>query len=353
MKVFFISSLCSLNHSSLGRLRKAREYFSVGAGFTGLQIICEKLFGIHLQVIRPQKGEIWHPSVRKIEVTDEAEGLVGYVYADLFPRPSKLQQNATFNLEFPRADENGLCKIARLALNCNLEGEVSDASKPNEPTLLSPTEMETLFHEFGHCLHSLLSRTRYQHAAGTRAPLDFVETPSTFMEFFVWDYRSLKEFAKHWETGETLPENDLDLLQKERNQFSGLYLQDQICFALFDQLLHGQNPNMKSAADIFYEILKEHSYIEPVKQGHYYTRFSHLTNYDTGYYCYPLCKAFSTNIWNNCFLKDPLSREAGTRYRQKILKYGGSADPLQLIEVYLFVFGVVLRESLIFSSPRI
>jgi len=322
------------------------DYFSLGHCMDGLNLVVSNLFGLQLKLVPMDQNESWHSSVRKLEVSHEHQGLIGYVYLDLFPRPYKFNHSATFAIRFPKVISSEVT-VGRVALVCNFGGNDRNRSRNSSynngtrdhdsgqrfssPLLLSHSEAETLFHEFGHCLSGLLSRTSYFHLSGTRAPLDFVEMPSTLMEFFVWDHRVVRKFARHYVTGKVLPEETLQSLRRSKNAFSAMDTQQQVCYALLDQRLHSCHPLGMSTSDLYKELKNKHTLVPYVENTHWHSRFGHLVGYGAGYYSYLFCRMFSSNIWFKLFEKDPLSREAGERYRKEILHYGGARDPNEML----------------------
>lgn len=292
----------------------------------GLNLVVTNLFGIRIEPVPLQKGESWHPSVYKVQLVHETEGLIGYIYLDLFPRSEKTFNAATFALEFAQIDPKtqNTRTIPKVALVCSI------GSFDGGLSLLNLYEVETLFHEFGHCLSGILSRTEFHHASGTRGALDFIETPSTLMEFYVYDHRVVKEFARHYKTGEILPENILKSMRKTRYFFSGMDTQFQIVSSLFDQKVHStSNPNFFKLTQ---ELQNQHTFIPYIEGTHWFSSFSHLAAYAAGYYSYLYSRIFSSSIWHQSFSKNPFDRNAGEKYRREILQYGGSKDPKEMLK---------------------
>eukprot|EP00814_Leptocylindrus_danicus_P022119 CAMPEP_0116006180 /NCGR_PEP_ID=MMETSP0321-20121206/1582_1 /TAXON_ID=163516 /ORGANISM="Leptocylindrus danicus var. danicus, Strain B650" /LENGTH=215 /DNA_ID=CAMNT_0003474699 /DNA_START=532 /DNA_END=1175 /DNA_ORIENTATION=+ len=191
--------------------------------------------------------------------------------------------------------------------------------------LLSHSEMETLFHEFGHALHSLLSRTSFQHLSGTRAAVDFVETPSQLMELFVRDPRVLKTFARHFQTGEPISDELISKLAGSRKLFQYVDIQTQLLYAYLDQGLFS-TPSGESATSIFAGLHQKMGI--PYAEGTFWhSKFGHVVTYGAGYYSYLLDQVFAADIWKTCFASDPLNRAEGNRYRQEVLIHGGAKDP--------------------------
>ncbi|CAM9943214.1 unnamed protein product, partial [Phaeothamnion confervicola] len=252
--------------------RVLAAYFPLEACLDGLALVCRSLFGIRLRQVPMMASEGWTPgdpaAVRKLLLEHPTEGggpdgLVGTVYLDLHPRPGKYTHAAHFTLRCGCTTHNDV-----VALVCNFSpptaspstvsgvGGISDGtsgggggtfdggetSGSGGVCLLSHSELETLFHEFGHALHSLLSRTEFQHLSGTRAEADFVETPSHLMEYFAWDYRVVKQFARHYRTRELIPEEMMRNLNRSKALFAGIDAQIQILYAALDQELFGPQP---------------------------------------------------------------------------------------------------------------
>jgi len=210
-----------------------------------------------------------------------------------------------------------------VALVCNL----SDSS------IMSHSEVKTVFHEFGHVLHSLLSRTTFQHLSGTRAALDFVETPSHLIENFVWDRNFLNKFARHHQTGAVMPEELQNQLIRSRSQFKSINVQNQILYSRLDQALFGK-PIPKETTEIFAELYQD-SNVPYAAGTHWHTRFGHLVTYGAGYYGYLYANVFSSDIWREQFAPNSLSRDAGERLWSEMLGKGGSKDPSEMLKSVL------------------
>ncbi|WVY99314.1 hypothetical protein V8G54_025384 [Vigna mungo] len=214
-----------------------------------------------------------------------------------------------------------------VALVCNFPGSQNPSS-----VRLNHWEVETLFHEFGHALHSLLSRTDYQHFSGTRAVLDFAEIPSNLFEYYAWDYRVLRKFARHYSTGEEIPQKLVESMQGARDMFAATELQRQIFYALVDQTLFGEQPLLHGdISSVVAELKREHTNYGHVEGTHWETRFSHLLNYGAGYYSYLYAKCFAATIWKKLCEEDPLSSTTGFALRTKFLQHGGAREPDALL----------------------
>ena len=318
-------------------LSELSPYLSVENCIEGMKLLVKSLFGLRIEEEPMTENENWvdyddtgwngskngvHKLVLYEGKTDE---MIGTLYLDLYPRNDKYVHAAHFTVRCGCAvntDPKPEFQLPVVALVCNLS-----APSGNNISLLSHSETETLFHEFGHALHSLLSKTTYQHMSGTRAAVDFVETPSHLMEYYCWDPTFLSAMGKHYSTGEPIPEPLLKKLMESKNSFQSLEIQTQILYALFDQELFGvPSPTKESTTDIFARLHKENNV--PYAEGTYWhTRFGHLVTYGAGYYGYLYDQVFAADIWETCLGDDPLKQEKGEILRKEMLMHGGARDP--------------------------
>jgi mitochondrial intermediate peptidase len=302
------------------------EHLTLPQCIDGMKIMVKSLFGITMTEENMDEKERWDGSVpaaekaRKFVFTDESEQLLGTMYLDLHPRPGKYGHAAHFAIRCGCAlgVNSTEYQLPVIALVCNLQA-------PQGP--LSHGEVETLFHEFGHAIHSLLSRTTYQHVSGTRSVMDFVETPSHLIENFAWDPMFLKLIGRHHLTGEPIPDATIQLLLKSRNEFRAVEMQTQIVYARYDQALFGApSINQPSSTELL-EQLQVKSGIPHAKNTHFQTRFGHLITYGAGYYGYLWCQVFAGDIWNQSFASNSLGRQQGERLWKEMLIHGGARDP--------------------------
>lgn len=302
------------------------SYFPLSQCIKGLKVLAESLFGVTFLNVPLAPGESWHPDVLKVSLHHPHEGDLGYLYLDLKSRRSKHPICAHFAIKGGRRISGTEYQLPIVALVCNFSG--SHASMGT----LNHWEVETLFHEFGHALHSLLSRTDYQHFSGTRVTLDFAETPSNLFEYYAWDFRVLKTFARHYSTGDVIPETLVESMRGAKKMFSATELQRQIFYALIDQKLFGQPPSSPSDTVSLVAELKRHfTSWKHVDGTHWHSRFSHLANYGAGYYSYLYARCFASTIWQKICQEDPLSSRAGSALRKKFLQHGGAKDPADIL----------------------
>ncbi|KAI5759519.1 MIPEP protein [Gulo gulo luscus] len=302
-------------------------FFSLGACMEGLNILFTKLLGITLYAEQPAKGEVWCEDVRKLAVVHESEGLLGYIYCDFFQRADKPHQDCHFTIRGGRLKEDGDYQLPVVVLMLNLPH-----SSRNSPTLLTPGMMENLFHEMGHAMHSMLGRTRYQHVTGTRCPTDFAEVPSILMEYFANDYRVVTQFARHYQTGQSLPKNMVSRLCESKKVCAAADMQLQVFYATLDQIYHGKHPLRTSTTDILRETQEKFYGLPYVPNTAWQLRFSHLVGYGAKYYSYLMSRAVASMVWKECFQQDPFNRAAGERYRREMLAHGGGKEPMLMVQ---------------------
>ncbi len=314
---------------------KVREYFPLDRVTDGLFSITQSLYGLKYEDVTSEAKKrgrpIWHPDVKLFEVTDAESGeVLGEFFLDLHPRPNKYGHAAQWGL-FPRKVwSDGSVQKPLVALVCNFTKPTAD-----KPSLLSHDEVETYFHEFGHCLHSILTEACYGQFSGTAVSRDFVEAPSQMFENWVWDSKVLKSFARHYKTGEAFPDELLAGMVKARNLGSGMKWEHQIYYGMVDLTYHldpeGAVDTTKVGLDLFGEI----ELYEPVPHTHFQAAFGHLTGYQAGYYGYMWSLVYAQDMFQRFKELGMLNPEAGMYYRKKILSRGGTVEDMEMVVDYL------------------
>ncbi|XP_020095925.1 probable mitochondrial intermediate peptidase, mitochondrial isoform X1 [Ananas comosus] len=307
------------------------SYFPLSKCLEGLKMLVESLFGATFQMIPTTPGESWHPDVIKLSLHHPEEGDLGYLYLDLYSRKGKYPGCAHFAIRGGRRVSDKEYQLPIVALVCNFSSPYRSST-----TRLNYWDVETLFHEFGHALHSLLSRTDYQHFSGTRVVLDVAETPSNLFEYYAWDYRVLRTFARDETTGDPIPEKLVQAMNGARNMFAATELQRQIFYSLIDLTLFGEQPaTARDTVSIVADLKRQHTSWKHVEGTHWHTRFNHLINYGAGYYSYLYARCFASTIWQEICLDDPLSRSTGDAIRTKFLRHGGAKNPSDLLKDFV------------------
>ena len=306
-----------------------KDYFSLGTCLQGLNQVFTETFGLSIQAEQVKDGELWHPSVRKLGVYDDSiKQLLGYIYCDFFARDSKPATDCHFTIQGGKLLNDGSYQMPIVALLCNFKAPEGK----KEPVLLSISQLENLFHEMGHAMHSMVARTRYQHVTGTRCVTDFSEVPSNLLEFFTRDSRVLKRIAKHYSTDEQMPNDLLYELEFHRKFGCAADMQHQLMLASFDYQIHSDyalieihNTYHRVAGEFYPEV-------DIDLNAAFYLRFGHLIGYGAKYYSYLYCRAIATKIWQHLFQTDPFCREAGEKYKHLLLRHGGAKQPRSILQ---------------------
>lgn len=330
----------SSNHEQIS------SYLSLGVVMQGLSNVLNKLYGVQLIPEKSINGETWDKGIRRLNVISETEGLLGVIYCDFFYRRGKALNPAHFticcsrniypdetlkDLELFQNSKNlktgEVFQLPVISVICNFEN-----NSTIDKCLLSLQEVETLFHEMGHAMHSMFGRTKLQNLSGTRCATDFVELPSILMEFFAKDERVLTTFARHYFTDEPIPINLLRSYQKESNFLKHTESFAQLKMAMLDQELHSNyvfDPAFNSSK--VYHRLERSLKIFRDDKSNWQGKFGHLFGYGAMYYTYLFDRAIATKVWEHLFAKDPLNRVNGEKFKEKVLKFGGSKDPWKCI----------------------
>ncbi|XP_058793516.1 mitochondrial intermediate peptidase [Phymastichus coffea] len=304
-------------------------YFSLGACMEGLNILTQALYGVRLEYQPTQMGEVWASNIHKLAVIDEDEKTLGHIYCDFFDRESKPCQDCHFTIRGGRQLPDGTYQNPIVVLMLSLP-----SPRRSTPSLLNPNLVDNLFHEMGHALHSMLGRTKYQHVTGTRCSTDFAEVPSILMEYFSSDPRIVSLFARHYETGERIPENMLHKIWASKNLFPASEMQSQVFYSMLDHVYHSGEVK-DSTTDILARIQNQYYGLPYVPNTAWQLRFSHLVGYGAKYYSYLISRAIASWIWQTYFENDPLSRSAGEKYRYECLAHGGGKPPSKVVADFL------------------
>jgi thimet oligopeptidase len=319
---------------------RVREYFPLERVIDGLFSITQSLYGLEYRDVTRQAVSagrpVWHEDVRLYEVWDEAAGrMLGEFYIDLHPRDNKYSHAAQWGLAQHKVWSNGDVTLPLAALVCNFPKPTA-----GRPSLLTHDDVETLFHEFGHLLHTILSESRYFRFGGTQVERDFVEAPPQMFENWMWDAAVLKTFARHYETGEPFPDTLLEGMLRARNLGSGMLAERQYFYGLYDLRCHiatgGVVDTTQLGLDLWDPAQDNVELYDPVPETYFQASFGHLTGYQAGYYGYQWSLVFACDMFERFQeaggMLDP---EAGAYYRRMILARGGTIDGLDLVTEYL------------------
>lgn len=303
-----------------------RPYFSLDNVIQGVFEHARQLYGI---VFRERKDvPVYHPDVKAYEVTDEASGrFMAYFYADFFPRASK-RGGAWMTNFLEQGTWNGKVSRPHVSIVCNF-------TKPtaSQPSLLTHGEVKTLFHEFGHALHSILSDCRYASIAGTNVYWDFVELPSQVMENWAYEPQGLGLFAKHYQTGAPIPNELIEKIKKASTFMAGWMGVRQLSFGFLDMAWHSQDPSDANDIESFERSQVERTlFFPPVAGTAMSTAFTHIFSggYSAGYYSYKWAEVLDADAFEYFKEKGIFSKEVAQSFRANVLSRGGSEHPMEL-----------------------
>ncbi|KAI9197197.1 Thimet oligopeptidase [Polychytrium aggregatum] len=310
---------------------KIKEYYSLDAVTKGMLDLYEKILQVRFV---PVESHVWHPDVQLIRVDDSSTGeLVGHFYLDLFPRDGKYTHAACFPL-LPghlTADQQRQSPVAAMVANF-------PKPRPGYPSLLKHGEIITYFHELGHVMHEICSKTKWARFHGTNTEWDFVETPSQMFENWCWNERILTALSSHYQTGDKIPQELVQSLIKSRNVNAGLNCLRQIFFGLFDMRVHGLAENESvDVRSLWQQLMAEVTLIPGIEGTCGAATFGHIMGgYDAGYYGYLWSEVYSTDLFETMFSEENiLNGIHGRAYRDKILGPGGSKNGIDIIQSFL------------------
>jgi oligopeptidase A len=303
--------------------QEVKPYFTEPKVLSGLFRIIETLFEVS---IRPDTAEVWHPTVRFFRI-ERGSQLVGQFYLDPYARTGKRPGAWMDDVRGRWARPEGHTQTPVAHLVCNFTPPAE-----GKPALLTHDEVTTLFHEFGHGLHHMLTQVNDVGVAGiSGVEWDAVELPSQFMENFCWEWEVLKHLTAHVDTAEPLPRPLYDKMLAAKNFQSGLQTLRQIEFSLFDMRLHAELGSEDRVQQIADEVRKEVAVFTPPAFNRFQHSFSHIFagGYAAGYYSYKWAEVLSADAWSAFEETGALDPETGRRYREAILEAGGSRPAME------------------------
>ena len=305
--------------------QEVKQYFPEDAVLPGMFKLVGTLYGL---AVRPSQAPVWHEAVRFFDIRDAQGQLVGQFYLDMYARNSK-RGGAWMDDAITRRRTASGIQTPVAYLNCNFSAPVG-----GKPALFTHDEVITLFHEFGHGLHHLLTQVEDLGVSGINGvEWDAVELPSQFMENFCWEWGVLQDMTRHVDNGEKLPRALFDKMLAAKNFQSGLQTLRQIEFSLFDMLMHSnfEAGGAKSILQLLDEVRAEVAVLIPPAFHRFPHSFSHIFagGYAAGYYSYKWAEVLSADAYSLFEENGVLNPDLGARFRSEILEVGGSREAMR------------------------
>lgn len=309
---------------------KIKEYFPSQVVVDGMLELFGTVFGIAFE---PADIPTWHPDVKAFKIVDaQNKELLAYFYMDLYPREGKYKHAACFDLVSGELKEDGTYQTPFVAIVANMNKPSKDT-----PSLLKHSEVETLFHEFGHVLHNALTKAKYSALSGTNVSGDFVEVPSQMLERWAWDPSVLKSISKHYKTGEPLPDDLIKRMLDAKNYGAGGQYLRQNFFAQYDMTLHTRAKTPDSTKLYFSLTKKIRGSALPLTPGTIpQASFGHLMGgYDAGYYGYLWSEVIAEDFFGEFAKAGLRNPQTGLKFRKEILERGGTLEEEEMVENFL------------------
>jgi oligopeptidase A len=307
---------------------EVKQYFPEPRALAGLFRVIETLYGLD---IREDAAPVWHEDVKFYAIRDRSGQLIGQFYLDLYARDTK-RGGAWMDDAITRRRKGEGIQTPVAYLNCNFTRPVG-----GKPALLTHDDVITLFHEFGHGLHHLLTKVEDLGVSGINGvEWDAVELPSQFMENFCWEWDVVKHMTGHVDTGEPLPRDLFDKMLAAKNFQAGMQTVRQIEFALFDMHLHHDLPPGKTALDLLREIRQRVAVVHPPEYNRFPNNFSHIFagGYAAGYYSYKWAEVLSADAYSLFEENGGLNPDIGHRFWSEILAQGGARPAIESFKAF-------------------
>ncbi|MHA2364472.1 MAG: M3 family metallopeptidase [Candidatus Hodarchaeales archaeon] len=305
-----------------------KKYFPLDIVLPNMLNFYQDLFGL---IFTPIEAKTWHEDVKTFVISDsETNELIGIFYLDLFPREGKYNHAAAFTLIKGRLLENNKYQATASAMVANF-----NKPTPDDPSLLPHSDVETLYHEFGHIVHQTITTARFSTFSGTKTKRDFVEAPSQLLENWMWEPSILKDISSHYQTGEPLPDEMIENMISAKNAGAALHWLRQIFYGKFDIVIH--TSSSIDSQKLFNDLHNKIFLIDPIEGTNGSASFGHIISgdYDAGYYGYLWAKVYSADMYTRFQKEGILSKEVGKAFRKWILEPGGSMEEEILIEKFL------------------
>jgi oligopeptidase A len=313
--------------------QEVKQYFPEDKVLAGLFKVTETIFGVQ---VRKAEAPLWHKDAAFYQISDAQNNAIAYFYLDLYARNNKRGGAWMDECITRRKKDNGI-ELPVAYLTCNFTAPLKGDHGNDKPALFTHDEVITMFHEFGHGLHHMLTQVDEYGVSGIKGvEWDAVELPSQFMENFCWEWDVLRHMTAHVDTGEQLPRALFDKMVAAKNFQAGMQTVRQIEFSLFDMRLHGDfdasNPSgPKTALELLEQVRDEVAVLRPPKFNRFPNSFSHIFagGYAAGYYSYKWAEVLSADAYSLFEEMGTLSAEAGSRFKAEVLAKGGSRPAME------------------------
>jgi oligopeptidase A len=303
-----------------------KPYFKLENVINGAFEISKRLYDLHFEEVF--NIDKYHQDVKTYNVTDSNNNFIAVFYADFHPRKGK-RNGAWMTSYKPQQIKNGVNERPHVSIVCNF-------TKPTatKPSLLTFNEVTTLFHELGHALHGMLANTTYNSLSGTSVSWDFVELPSQILENWCYEKEALELFAKHYETGETIPMKYVEKIKESASFHEGMQTLRQLSFGLLDMQWHGSKSPEKisSVKEFENDAFADTNLYPEVPENCMSTSFSHIFQggYSAGYYSYKWAEVLDADAFEYFLEKGIFNKEVATRFKENVLSKGGTEKPMDL-----------------------
>jgi peptidyl-dipeptidase Dcp len=301
-----------------------KPYFQLENVLQGAFTVAEKLFGITFKEVFDI--DKYHADVQTFEVLDFEGQLVAVFYADFFPRKGK--RNGAWMTSFkPQYIKNGVNERPHVSIVCNFTPPTE-----SKPSLLTFNEVTTLFHEFGHALHGMLANTTYPSLSGTSVYWDFVELPSQIMENWCYEPEALALFAKHYQTGEIIPQQYVDKIKESASFLEGIATLRQLSFGILDMAYHAKAQTIDNVKAFEKAAMGNTALYPDVAENCMSVSFSHIFQggYSSGYYSYKWAEVLDADAFAYFQEKGIFDKEVATKFKDNVLSKGGTELPMEL-----------------------
>jgi thimet oligopeptidase len=308
--------------------QEIKAYFTLEEVIQGMFEIVGDLFSLEFQEQSQGSFPTWHEDVKLVQVLEkETKAPIGWFYLDLHPRAGKYNHAAAFGLIAGRLHSDESYQAPISVMVCNFPRATKET-----PSLMPHSEIETLFHEFGHILHGVLTQARFARFAGTSVAWDFVEAPSQIMENWAWQKEGLKKISKHYKTKQSLSEEMIQKMNAAKKTGLALFYLRQISFALADLKIHSQSEHdpVTLANDVIASL-----FLAPPPNTSFAAGWGHMVGYASGYYGYAWADVMAADLFSKFNESHAMNPDLGKKLRREIFEIGSSRDENQSLESFL------------------